>query len=241
MTTLKLGNYKSIAVLTGAGISVASGLRSYRGPDGLWNDPDTAKLSTVDNFAAEPDAYWKFWGEMRKAALEANPNDAHLALAKWENNLTANQKLTLITQNIDRLHQRAGSKNVAELHGSLFKTRCSNDKCKLASYEDVETHGDGTPKCSNCEAALRPDIVLFGEMLPVDAEYLAKKSLRDCDLFIAIGTSGTVSPASRFVEWAKYAGARTVLVNLEKSQPPNRAFDDEIAGKAEEVLPMLLQ
>lgn len=241
MTTLKLNQYKSIAVLTGAGISVASGLRSYRGPDGLWNDPATAKLSTVDNFAAEPDAYWRFWGEMRKSATEANPNDAHHALANWESKLDANQKLTLITQNIDRLHQRAGSKNVAELHGSIFKTRCSDEKCKLSPYEDTATHSDGAPKCPNCKAALRPDIVLFGEMLPVDAEWLAKKSLRDCDLFIAIGTSGTVSPASRFVEWAKYAGARAVLVNLEKSQPAIRAFDDEIVGKAEEVLPMLLQ
>lgn len=241
MTTLKLNQYKSIAVLTGAGISVASGLRSYRGPDGLWNDPATARLSTADNFAAEPDAYWRFWGEMRRTAAAASPNSGHQALATWEKNLEPGQKFTLITQNIDQLHQRAGSSNVAELHGTLFKTRCSNAKCNLSPYLDSDAHSEKTPVCPKCESPLRPDIVLFGEMLPVEAEWLAKKSLRDCDLFIAIGTSGTVSPASRFVEWAKYAGARTVLVNLEKSETPLKAFDDEIAGKAEEVLPMLLR
>lgn len=234
-------SYKNIVILTGAGISASSGLRTYRGPDGLWNDPETRRLSTIDGFAEDPQSYWNFWGSLREKACSVQPNKAHLALADWEKSLAPDQKFTLITQNIDELHQRAGSVNVVELHGSIFRTRCSNEKCELVPFRDVETHSSGVPKCTICSATLRPDVILFGEMLPVEAEWNAKRSLRDCDLFIAIGTSGTVSPASRFVEWAKYAQAKTVLVNLEPMSPRNQAFDREVTGKAESVLPQLLK
>jgi NAD-dependent deacetylase len=241
MTVLTSRNYKSIVVLTGAGISAASGLRTYRGPDGLWNDPETVRLSTATEFESDPLSYWKFWGNLRKVAAEAVPNEAHLALARWEKTLSKDQKFTLITQNVDELHQRAGSANVVELHGSVYRTRCSNEECTLAPYRDSESNLDMVPTCKLCGLALRPDIVMFGELLPPHAEWSSKRALRDCDLFIAVGTSGTVSPASHFVEWAKYAGARTMLVNLEKMIEPNRSFDVEIAGKAEEVLPTLLK
>jgi NAD-dependent deacetylase len=241
MTTLEWRRYKSIVVLTGAGVSVASGLRAYRGPDGLWNEPETAKFSTAEHFDSDPNAYWKFWGEMRQAAHVASPNAAHLALAQWEKQLTSDLKFSLVTQNVDELHQRGGSSNVAELHGSIFRTRCSNSKCDFPAYRDSEFHIDKAPRCLKCDSALRPDVVLFGEALPAHAEWFAKRALRDCQLFVAIGTSGTVSPASRFVEWAKYAQARTILVNLEKASPRNPAFDEEIIGKAEDILPSLLK
>lgn len=230
---------KRIVVLTGAGISRASGLRTYRGPEGIWNDPDTERFSTIDDFADAPDAYWKFWGNLRRVALQAEPNAAHRALAQWSKQLGEGRKLTIITQNVDELHQRAGSADVVELHGTAFRTRCSNDQCKLQPFHDTDAPNK-TPLCSQCQSPLRPAIVMFGEMLPVDAEHSAKKALRDCDLFLAIGTSGTVSPASSFVSWAKYANARTVMINLEKMIPPNPAFDEELIGKAEEILPRLV-
>lgn len=240
MICIKSSRYKSIVILTGAGISAASGLRTYRGPDGLWNEPETAKLSTAEGFDADPNPYWDFWGRLRQTATQASPNKAHIALAQWQTKLTSDQKLTLITQNVDELHQRAGSSPVVELHGSVYRTKCSNGQCSLSPYRDEQEHVDKAPRCSICNSALRPDIVMFGEMLPAEAEWSAKRALRDCELFIAIGTSGTVSPASRFVEWAKYAQAQTLLVNLEKTTPRNLAFDEEVIGPAEELLPTIL-
>lgn len=236
---IQVRNYKRIVVLTGAGISVASGLRTYRGPDGLWEEKDTARMSSKDIIETEPEAVWNFFGYFREKVLKANPNPAHLALAECEQRLQKGTTLTILTQNIDGLHQRAGSKIVAELHGSLLRSRCSNRKCNLKAYQDTECHLDRMPICKQCNSMIRPDITLFGEELSLDAEHAAKKSLRDCDLFIAIGTSGTVQPACNFVEWAKYAGAFTVLVNLEPMDIRNRSFDQEILGKAEEILPNL--
>ena len=241
MTVLTSKSYKSIVVLTGAGISAASGLRTYRGPDGLWNEPETARLSTACGFLADPDPYWKFWGDVRKVAAQAQPNGAHLSLAQWESRLQPDQKFSIITQNVDELHQRSGSIKVIELHGTIHKTRCSNATCELPPFRDENSYDGKTPACSRCSSPLRPDIIMFDEALPPEAEHSAKRALRDCDLFVAIGTSGTVSPASRFVEWAKYAQAYTVLVNLEKMSPPNRAFDEEVVGRAEDVLPKLLK
>lgn len=231
--------YKRIVVLTGAGVSVASGLPTYRGAGGLWTKPDTVKLSTLQDFETESDSYWKFWGKLKAAAAQSSPNQAHIALADWERKLTSEQKFTLITQNVDELHQRAGSSNVVELHGSVFQTRCSDTKCASPPFRDPLTY-EQTPLCKECGSALRPDIVLFDEMLPAQADWNSKRALRDCDLFIAVGTSGMVSPASNFVNSAKYAQARTILINLEKMESRNPSFDEEIIGAAEEVLPHLL-
>ncbi len=233
--------YRRIVVLTGAGISAASGLPTYRGPGGLWNEPDVARLSKREGFTESPEACWKFWAAVRENAQKAVPNRAHLALAEWETRLGRDQTLVLVTQNVDRLHQRAGSKKVAELHGSVFRTKCSNSECELTPFDDRDLHPGGVPRCPLCNAILRPDIVLFGEPIPADPDWIVKRALRDCDLFLAVGTSGTVAPAARFVEWAKYAGAETLLVNLEAMAPPNPAFDRECIGPAESVLPELLK
>ena len=233
--------FNSVAILTGAGISRGSGLPTYRGPGGLWNNPETAKVSSINCFTDSPETSWQFWGEIRAKILEVEPNDAHIALASWQNKFSSDRKFTLITQNVDELHQRAGSKEVVELHGSLFWTRCSNDSCSTR-FRDTESYSGGSklPKCESCGAILRPDIILFGEALPPAAEHKAKKAFRDCDLFIGIGTSGKVSPASEFVRWAKYANAHTILINLEKMDPPNNSYDLEIEGRAEEILPEIL-
>ncbi len=231
--------YKNIVLLTGAGISVASGLRTYRGPGGIWEEGDTARVSHIDILKDEPELVWKFFGPLKEQILSCQPNKAHFVLAELQQKLKADQNLTLITQNIDCLHTRAGSKNVLEMHGSLFRTRCSNQDCKLRAFEDSQVYS-GMPECAQCKSMLRPDIVFFGEEIPLDAMWAVKKALRDVDLFIAVGTSGTVSPAANFVASAKYMGARTILVNLEAMNPRNQYFDEEVLGKAEDVLPELL-
>lgn len=234
---LDLTRYRQIVFLTGAGISAASGLRTYRGTDGLWKEEDADARATAEGFARDPLGAWRLFGPLRKAARDALPNPAHVALAELEQRLEG-ASVTIITQNVDGLHQRAGSRGVIELHGSVHRTRCSDPACALAPFDDHDVP-DAVPPCPRCGAALRPDVVFFGEAIPAEAEWHAKRSLRDCDLFVAIGTSGTVSPAASFVRSAEYAGAHTVLVNLEPMQPRHPAFQREILGRAEEIVPSL--
>lgn len=234
-----LRTYRRIVVLTGAGISVASGLRPYRGQGGLWNDhPESAALVTAAAMKRDPRAVWAFVNTMRSQVQHASPNAAHLALAHAESLLAPGAELYVITQNVDGLHQRAGSTRVVELHGSLARTRCSSRSCDLPVYEDHETSPEA-PLCPRCQSVLRHDVVLFDEEIPVDPEWATKKALRGCDLFIAIGTSGTVYPAANLVRSAEFERARTLLINLDPMSPRNPAYEHEILGKAEEILPAL--
>jgi NAD-dependent deacetylase len=233
-TRIDLSAYTSIVVLTGAGVSAESGLPTYRGAGGLWTQGDTAEVSQAEIVRTNPARMWEFFGSLRPMILEAQPNAAHIALSQAQSKLSASQSMTIITQNIDGLHQRAGSKQVVELHGSLFRTRCANEKCQLSAFDDSQKYAE-PPLCKLCGSVLRPAIVLFGEALPPEAEHKAKRALRAVDLFIAIGTSGTVSPAADFVRSAKYMGAKTVLVNLDKAD--NQSFDQQIIGPAGTVLP----
>lgn len=237
---LERSKYSRIVVLTGAGISAASGLRTYRGPDGVWEEHEVEKFGHADALAQRPQETWRLFGGMREPVLAAKPNAAHLALASWETQLAPHQEFLLVTQNVDALHQRAGSRNVVELHGNLMVTRCSNKACTLKPYRDEQTHVQAVPKCPVCGAVLRPDVVLFGEEIPALPSWTVKRALRDCDLFIAIGTSGLVTPAANYVRGAEYAGARTILVNLEPMAQPNPAFKEQYLGPAEKVLPALL-
>ncbi|XXF74891.1 Sir2 family NAD-dependent protein deacetylase [Myxococcaceae bacterium GXIMD 01537] len=236
---LRSGSWRHIVVLTGAGVSVASGLPTYRGPGGLWTRPETGEVPDAAMLAEAPSRIWSHFGPLRRHLETARPNAAHLALASWEQRFGQGQTFTLLTQNVDGLHMRAGSRNVVELHGSLSRTRCGNPDCALAPFEDAAIH-EQAPLCARCNAPLRPDVTLFGEPLSVDAEWAAKKSLRDCDLFLAIGTSGVVTPAANFVRGAKYAGAWTLLVNLTPMQPRHPDFDTELLGPAEKLIPLLL-
>jgi len=235
---IDLSAYNNIVVLTGAGISVASGIRPFRGENGLWNDREALRLSTVETLQAEPEAVWRFWSGVRKIALASQPNAAHRVLAQIEAGLRPDQRFVLATQNVDGLHQRAGSRHVVELHGSAHRSRCSNEDCELAVFEDADVSGE-LRACPRCGQPLRMDIVLFGENLSTDAMGEMRAALRDCDLFLAIGTSGTVSPAADFVVSAAYAGARTIYINLDPMRPANPYFQEVILGKAEEVLPHL--
>lgn len=232
--------YSHIVILTGAGISAASGLRTYRGPDGVWEEYEVQKYGHVDNLISNPEETWRLFGGMRKPVLSATPNAAHLALAQWESSLAPHQEFLIVTQNVDGLHQRAGSKNVVELHGNIMFTKCSNSSCSFERYRDEESHHEKLPTCPKCGAVLRPDVVLFGEEIPALPEWTAKKALRDCDIFIAVGTSGLVTPAANYVRSAEYAGARTILVNLEPMIKSNPAFKEQYLGPAEKILPELL-
>ncbi len=239
MKKIDVSSYQNIVVLTGAGISVASGLRPFRGEGGIWNDADVERYGHVSVLEREPHGVWKLFGGLRQTLQTAQPNAAHLALAALERSLKPEQSFLLITQNIDGLHQRAGSQNIVDLHGTMERSKCSDDNCSSQAFVDSRPHLEHLPLCAVCGAPLRPDIVLFGEQLPDEAMYRSKKALRDVDLFLAIGTSGTVSPASSFVRSAEYVGARTVLINLEPMLHPNPSFQEEILGRAEEILPRL--
>jgi NAD-dependent deacetylase len=239
---IEAGRYRKIVVLTGAGISAGSGIRTYRGPDGIWEDEALVRFSNIRTFQEEPLAVWKFWWETRRACLAAAPNAAHLALARVEAGLGPGQGFLLITQNIDGLHGRAGSRNLVEFHGRVLMTRCSNRRCALEPFPDPRVAGETVPVCPLCGAPLRPDIVMFGEMIPEENARRAEEGLRGCDLFVAIGTSGTVQPAASFVDRAAREGARTVYINLESlaGEAGGEGFGEEHLGRAEVLVPRLL-
>jgi NAD-dependent deacetylase len=225
--------YQRVVILTGAGVSVASGLPTYRGPGGLWENEALAQIVSAESIPTRLPELWQLYSERRKTALAVGPNAAHRAIAEAQKRCPG--QVTLITQNIDNLHQRAGSDSVIELHGSGFRSRCT--ECNTPAFFD-ETCYDTLPKCSQCNAPLRPDVVLFGEMLDPEVLWKTKKALRDCDLFLSIGTSGAVYPAARFVQTAYLAEAHCVQINLEHV-PSNGYFHRTIIGKAEELLPVL--
>jgi NAD-dependent deacetylase len=227
---VNLADYRNIVVLTGAGISQSAGLAIYRGAGGLWSDPEMAALSEasalIDRRVEVCDLFWRFRGEIAKA----EPTPAHRALATFEHRLPPGARFLIITQNVDGLHQRAGSRNVCEYHGSLASWRC--DLCWSGR---VPPDDEPPPMC--CDQRMRPDVVMFGEEIPVDAEHTAKRALRDCDLFVAIGTSGTVAPASNFVRWAALNGARRVLLNLELFDGARELYGEQDIGLADELVP----
>lgn len=234
---MNLANFHHIVILTGAGVSVASGLPTYRGSGGLWEREDIARLVEARHLPGSLPGLWRLYSKRRRIALAAEPNPAHVAIAALQ--ASRPDAVTLFTQNVDGLHQRAGSPQVAELHGSAFRTRCTNAHCDLPPFDDTRVY-DAVPACPRCGSPLRPDVVLFGELLSETVLALAQAALTDCDLFLAAGTSGFVWPAAAFVQVAAQSGAHTVLVNLEAGDAADE-FDEAMLGRAEEVLPELLK
>lgn len=239
MSPLPFQNYRQIVVLTGAGVSAASGIPTFRGPSGGL----AAELLPVSDGRRVRELLpemWRVYGKLRGGSVQAQPNSAHFALVKWQQKWANESQITLVTQNVDGLHTRAGSQNTIEIHGSLLRSRCLNLACPNAEgFEDLVVP-DEVPTCALCGEALRPDITLFNEALPVLPLHLVKRALRFCDLFLAVGTSGTVAPASDFVRSAFDAGARTIFVNLSPLEVASPYFGETILGRAEEVLPQLL-
>lgn len=231
-------HYNHVFILTGAGISAASGLPTFRGPDGLLQK-DAMWASDASNLPDSLPALWQLYGGLRGRALQARPNAAHQAIAALQKRWHSTCAIMIATQNVDGLHQRAGSLDVAELHGSVHRSRCTNPECTLPSFVDSSVPGNQPPACPRCAAPLRPDIVLFKEPLLLETLRRVEQALFNCDLFIAVGTSGAVAPASEFVRVADYVGARTILVNLIPMMPRNPYFAEEYLGPAEEILPVL--
>jgi len=231
MTPGTLARYRNIVVLTGAGISHSAGLPTYRGPGGLWNDPELERLTDVSALTSRRKEVCAMFWRFHQSILPVEPTPAHRALAAFEAALPATTKFLIITQNIDGLHQRAGSQRVCEYHGTLMRWRCE------VCGRELEPAGRELPL--HCAMLMRPAIVMFGEMIPSEAGQAAKRALRDCDLFVAIGTSGTVFPASGFVRWAESNGARRVLLNLEISDDARDEFSECHAGIADELVPRL--
>ena len=237
---LHFGRYHNIVILTGAGVSVASGISPFRGPGGLWNDPQVERLAHREILDTDPVAAWKFYSMLRETAQNAQPNAAHSALVRLEASLKPDQKFLLVTQNVDGLHQKAGSRSMAELHGSIHRTRCSDFNCTFTPFEDKEIYSK-PPICPSCGSVLRPGLVFFGEFTDITVERTVKKAIRDCDLFISVGTSGTVYPANQLVRSARIAGAMTIYINLEPLvDPGEESFYRTILGKAEEILPKII-
>ncbi len=224
--------YKIVA-LTGAGISAESGIRTFREGGGLWEEHAIDDVASPEGFERNPDLVWKFYRERYAQASQAVPNAGHHALVRLEKAL--GESFSLITQNVDGLHRLAGNHNLIEMHGSLHTTFCTSCEAK---YEiNVALTQTGLPHCPACNALLRPDIVWFGE-IPYELERI-EEQIRNCELFIVIGTSGSVYPAAGFVMTARYYGAKTLGFNLER--PLNSLFFDEFTpGKTGETLPLFV-
>lgn len=223
----------NLVVLTGAGVSAESGIRTFRATDGLWEDHRIEDVASPEGYQRDPALIHKFYNERRSSLLAAEPNQAHLALAKFEKVFNGN--FLLVTQNIDDLHERSGSRNLIHMHGELLKAHC--DQCG----DITEVTGSIEPQttCEECNKGyLRPHIVWFGEMpLLMDKIQCA---LNRCDTFISIGTSGLVYPAAGFVQIAKSVGAYCIEANLESSSIAD-GFDDLRQGLATEIVGPLLE
>ena len=225
---LRSGN---IVVLTGAGISRESGLHTFRDPDGIWAQVNIEDVATPGAFSRDPARVHDFYNRRRRQLVSGtvHPNRAHFALPELQRSWAGT--VTLVTQNIDDLHERAGSARVIHMHGELLVARCHNCGERAPCVHDLTTES----QCSRCGATgtMRPDVVWFGEM-PLRMDEI-EAALDHAELFISIGTSGNVYPAAGFVEVARHAGAHTVELNLERSLGAS-SFDEGIYGPASEVV-----
>ena len=235
MENLDLSTFRHIVVLSGAGISAESGLKTFRDSGGLWEGHRMEDVATPEAFARHPHVVNEFYNLRRRQLLrEAEPNAAHMALARYAKHFRGN--FTLVTQNVDDLHERAGSESVIHMHGELRKIRCVNCGQIHCWDNDLEL---ATP-CPTCHLnhCLRPHIVWFGE-IPLQMDEI-ERALGHCDLFVSIGTSGQVYPAAGFVRLARSQGATTVEINL-KASDTSDYFEHHFLGSAGNVVPQLFR
>ena len=226
-----------IAALTGAGISVDSGIPDFRSEGGLWKRFDPLEYATRESFMRDPTKFWTMGKELAETIVKANPNDAHLALVALEEQ----GKLTgVITQNIDNLHQTAGNKRVIELHGNYLRAfciECKEEYFGRTVHESV-AQGEIPPKCEKCGGILKSEAILFGEPLPQEPMAQAVELCRNTDLMIVIGSSLTIYPAAFLPQIAKNAGAKVILINLEGTNR-NDVADIVLRGRATDILPAI--
>jgi len=228
-----LDRARSIAVLTGAGISAESGVPTFRGPGGLWRDDRPEDLATPEAFERDPRLVWEWYDWRRRKIAPAKPNLGHYALVTLEKRAP---DLTLITQNVDGLHALAGSLNLLEIHGSLWRTRCCT--CREIHENREAPLREIPPRCF-CEGLLRPDVVWFGEPLPLDLVRRSTRAIEGCDLMLVIGTPGVVQPAASMALMALERGVPVVEINAEPTPLTERATL-ALQGKSGELLPRLI-
>lgn len=232
MSSISISATDRVFVLTGAGISAESGLPTFRASDGLWEGYRIEDVCTPDAWERNPAEVWAFYSARRAAARKASPNPAHIALAKLESQIPG--RFFLCTQNVDDLHERAGSVHLVHMHGELAKSRCEYE-CGASPVDDHRVYAglDEVSRCV-CGGRLRPHIVFFGE-IPLEMDRI-QREITGASLMLVVGTSGSVYPAANFAHWARLAGARTVYVGPEA--PLNAsAFTHAVEGRAGEVLP----
>lgn len=232
LTLRMLRESKSVVVLTGAGISAESGIETFRGKDGVWSRFNVDDLATPEAFERDPKFVWEWFDSRRELLTKLKPNPAHHTVAEMENYY---EEFHLITQNIDGLHQRAGSKDVVELHGSIWRVKCLKEG---RSFENYEAPFKELPPRCECGSILRPDVVFFREPLPFLELTKAFDVSGKCEVMIVIGTSAVVQPAASLPLIAKENGAYLIEVNLEESQN-SPIMDECFFGKAGEILPEL--
>lgn len=230
----RLSSAKKVAVLTGAGVSAESGVPTFRDAQtGLWAKYSPQDLATPRAFMRNPRLVWEWYEWRRKLVAAARPNPAHVALMEMEKIF---QQFRLITQNVDGLHQRAGSRNVVELHGNITRTKCFKEGTIVPTWPET---GDVPPKCPNCGGLLRPDVVWFEEPLPESELDLAMQAATGCDVFLSVGTSTLVEPAASLPFRALRSGATVVEINPQQT-PFTEKASFVLPGAAGVVLPELL-
>ncbi len=223
-----------VAVLTGAGVSAESGVATFRDTQsGLWARFDPRDLATPSAFAKNPKLVWDWYAWRREKVASVEPNAGHLALAEVERRVP---EFLLITQNVDGLHQRAGTRSVVELHGNISRVKCSREGRVVEHWQHAEA---GVPRCERCGALLRPDVVWFEEMLPPDALAAAENAAQRCDIMLVVGTSAEVYPAAALPGLAKATGALVVEINPNATSLSDRA-DHVLRGPSGEALPALV-
>lgn len=230
----RLAKLDRVCCLTGAGVSAESGVPTFRGQAGLWEGQRPEDLATPQAFERDPEKVWKFYNYRREMLLECRPNAAHRALADLERVFDC---WSLITQNVDRLHQQAGSRNPIELHGNIWTVRCT------ACDQEFDKFGvklDCLPACESCGNLLRPAVVWFGEMLSPEVLAAAQTAAEDCQAMLVVGTSSVVQPAASLALTARAGGALVIEINLDTT-PLSAQADEFLSGKAGEVLPQLAE
>ncbi len=231
-TIKAIQNSEKTVVLTGAGISAESGVPTFRGEEGLWRNFRAEELATPSAFQRDPKLVWEWYDWRRNLIKPLHPNAGHKVIATIEKK---KPDFKLITQNVDGLHRKAGSKECVELHGNIWKTRCTEEG-KVT--ENLESPLKKIPPTCECGAMLRPHIVWFGESLPSDAIQSSYQAVENCDLMLVVGTSAVVQPAALLPGIAKNSGAFVIEVNAEET-PVSSLADDSYIGKAGEILPLL--
>lgn len=224
----------NIAVLTGAGVSAESGIATFRDPDGLWAKFNPKELASKDGFMSNPERVWSWYQYRVDIVNNSKPNPGHYALSEFQ---TLNKNFNLITQNVDGLHQRAGSENVIELHGSIVRNKCFS--CNEI-HNEVLINGNKMNNCKYCNGLIRPDVVWYGEMLPEKEIELAYKYATNSDIFLSIGTSAEVYPAADLPIVAKRNGAVLIEINPIRTQLSD-FVDIHIDMPSGEALPMIIE